>query len=655
MKYIVGIDTGGTFTDGVVVDREGDLLLRLKVVTTPYDLTECFIELLSRAAEKVGLDVGTFLSRCESIRYSQTIATNTFITKTGTKLGLVVTRGYEDDLYSGRRSPPLLNLVSRDLIAGVEEDVDQSGIVRSPLSQRGALEVVEQLLDKGARALVVSLRNSYANPVHEDMILEVVKKEYPPHYLGSVPLFLSHKVVKIRDDYVRTCTAVVNAYIHRRMATYLYKAEDYTRANGYNKQLFVVTSDGAVSTIPWTKAISTIGSGPAAGVIGAYLIMKQIYGLNQVVTVDLGGTSLDMGIVKGGVPELTYYTMLDGITVFQPMISVESLAVGGGSLVKLSGDKVLVGPESAGSMPGPACFGRGGDQPTPTDANLLLGYLDPEGFLGGSIPLKLELASEAIRRSVAGPLGVDVVEASCMVRRSVDEKIAVSLRTFLERRGAEGKVTCYFYGGGGPLHACSILSRLKSLERAYVFPYSSEFSALGCCMLDIGHHYYREVRRADSTKLRDILEDMIDRARRDIEGEGFSADEVALEALLYAGYGSGFVPIPLNADAYPDQATGDGEALIIILKSVIPTEKPRFKAMDKSTPDSAHALKGWREAYWTNIGMKRTPVYEMHMLRPGNIVDGPAIIQAEDTTVLIEPEFTYSVDEFGNGVIERSE
>ncbi|MCS7142181.1 MAG: hydantoinase/oxoprolinase family protein [Aigarchaeota archaeon] len=646
MGYIIGVDTGGTFTDGVLVDTEGDIMIRVKVVTTPYDLTECFLDLLERIADRLGIDLPTLLVRCESIRYSQTIATNTLITKTGTRLGLIVTKGYEGDLYSGVNDPALFNFVDRSLVIGVDEDIDSSGKVAVPLSNADGLAAVEELIDRGAREIVVVLKNSYVNPVHEEMILQLVKEEYPPHYLGRMPVYLSKDIARARDDYLRCCTSVINAYVHRRMATYLYKAEDYVRSNGYARPLFLVTSDGTLSTVPWTKGISTIGSGPAAGVLGAYFVARRLYDHQRVVTVDMGGTSLDIGYVTEGSPIVRYYSSLEGVKVFQPMINVESIALGGGSIITVTDGEIRVGPKSAGSTPGPACFDRGGEYPTPTDANLLLGYLNPKNFMGGAIPLNVEKAAEAIKRVVCDHLGLSVEEASIRIRTLVNQIAARSVKSFLERQGPSSKIAVYIYGGAGGLHACSIISNLGRHAVGYVFGFSSAFSAMGCCTLDIGHHYYVELSRDADMKL--LLNELLDRARRDLEGEGFFMKNAACKATVYNIDNDSVTELPLNQGSMPNRM----DVGILVIRAIIPSPKPAFVKMPEETKDPLKALKGRRSVYWDDLGPIETPVYEMSKLRPGNVVEGPAIIEAEDTTVPVEEGFTYTVDVYNNGRIE---
>lgn len=668
MGYIVGIDTGGTFTDGIVVDTETMQRLKLKVPTTPYDLNECFVDLLKGAAEKLSLNLQDFLSRCENIRYSQTIATNTIITRTGIKLGLIVTRGHEDDLYlsqrvnkwEDKRKQAAFSFISRDMVAGIDESVDDSGRIVKPASTEEILSTLERLIDLGARAIVISLKNSYLNQAHEIAIRNVVKSEYPPQYLGRVPTFLSSDVARIKDDHARTFSALIDAYVHSKMATYLYKAEDFARENKYGRPLLLVNSDSALSTIARTKALSTIGSGPAAGLSGAYTIARGLYGSENVVTYDIGGTSLDIGLVKSEAPEVTYYVDLEGDKIFQPMIDVTSVAIGGGSIVHLEGKDIQVGPKSAGSAPGPACFDRGGVDPTPTDANLLLGYLNPDNFLGGRIKLNTERSKEVIDNVVAKPLGIDdIFEASYAVRKATDKKIIDSMRAFLQEKsgGNQRKFIAYSYGGGGPVHVCSILSAIPEIESAYVFPFSSEFSAMGCCLLEMGHHYYRELSSKESGSLDKITNEMMETASKDMAGEGFSQDSVSPPVVgIYANGGATFTPVGDDSRGKIEQLQrSEKEPMVLSLKWQVKTAKAEFRKIQSSGRSTKEpVLKGKRSAYWPGLGLTETSVYELDSFTQQSIVKGPCIIESEDATVVLEPKFQYSVDEYGNGYIKRT-
>jgi N-methylhydantoinase A/acetophenone carboxylase len=389
--YTIDIDIGGTFTDGFFT--QGGQATSCKVPTTPHDLTVCFLECIQEGANSMGVPLPEMLQRTAVVRLSTTVGTNAIINKSGPRLGLIVTKGYEGSLYGGDEPAPVLDsIVPREMIVGVEEEIDASGEVRKEIQADQVLWAVRHLVNQGARMIVVSLRHASLNSIHERRIKEFVRARYPEHYLRSVPLQLSTDVSDMPADYERTNTTLLNAYLHRDMARSLYRAEDRLRDAGFNRPLLIVHSSGGVARVAKTHALHTYSSGPAAGVVGASRL-ASLYGLPRVLTTDMGGTSLDVGLVVEGRYRASLTPRVDGIPLSTPMIEVESLGAGGGSIawVDPSG-RLAVGPQSAGAMPGPACYDKGGREATVTDADVVLGYIDPDYFLGGRQRLNKERA-----------------------------------------------------------------------------------------------------------------------------------------------------------------------------------------------------------------------------------------------------------------------
>lgn len=648
LTYTVGIDTGGTFTDSIVMNNATGKTTKAKVLTTPFDLTVCFREVLEAEAEKLQMPLADFLSACEDIRYSQTISTNAIITRTGTKIGLLVTAGHESDVYGS--GPEARTFVDSELIRGVEILEKSEGGKVAQLNMTKTRETLDWLVDHGARAVVVALKGSFDDPAAELAVRDLVRNEYPPQYLGRVPIFLSHEMAKISDDRVRTCTSIVGAYVHHSMRTYLYRAEDFLKANSHRHPLLLVKSDGTLSTIPWASAAGSIGSGPAAGVLGARLLGKQLYGLQEVLTMDIGGTSLDCALVGEG-SLLTPYTELEGMTVFQPMVRLRSAPVGEGSLVRVVDGRIQVGPRSAGSTPGPACFGRGGTEPTLTDANLILGLLDPSNFLGGRIQLSTEKAEAAIRKEVADPLGLNLLEASWAIREAAEESMIKALRSLpLEKKI---NLSMFCYGGGGPLHICSLMNIIDEIGSAYVFPFSSEFSAMGCNMLDISHSYYSEVI-PDEVALERTRNALTERASMDIAGEGLDIRQGSFESSLYSQNMSVTMQDVLGGSrGHTGQKLGP---LIYSLTWRAESRKPVFIKSSSTSPGSLDsALKRTRMVCWNKSGPEDTRVFNLNKLECGHRVRGPAILESEDSTVVLESGYHLLVDEFGNFRIGRKE
>jgi N-methylhydantoinase A/oxoprolinase/acetone carboxylase beta subunit len=376
--YTVDIDTGGTMTDGLVWD--GTTMVTVKVDTTPHDLTVSFRELLGEAASRLGFgrDLGAFLDEVSLIRWSSTITSNTLAERKGAKLGLLVRPGSERSLYGDGPSPAVGTLVAERNVVGIGANADGQSA-----DAQGVLDAVRGLLEDGARRICVSL-DSFPETRQEQAVKRIVESQYRDHYLGSVPVLLASDMAQVDDGQTRTHCALINAYVHSQLATSLFKAEDMLRYDeGWTGALLVGHTNGGVARVGKTKAVDTIESGPVFGTHAAAWYARQ-YGLDRVVCLDVGGTTAKASVVQGGQPRYIRDGSVFGIPVSIPLAMLRSAPLGGGSIVRPdSGGGVLLGPESMGAAPGPACYGLGGDEATLTDALLVLGYLDPDGFLDG--------------------------------------------------------------------------------------------------------------------------------------------------------------------------------------------------------------------------------------------------------------------------------
>ena len=689
VSFIIGIDTGGTFTDGYFIrDREAR---KAKVLTTPHDLTTCFLDCLREGAKLFSIPLEKLLRDTESIRYSTTIATNTVITKTGSKLGVIVTRGYENTLYRDPASPdpsPLDTFVKPSLVAPVNERIGDGGQEEQELDEEEALKAAERLIDAGAR-IVVALKNSDRNPAHELKIRQIIRDEYPRQYLGAVEVLLSHEAAATRNDFIRTNTAILNAYLHRNLAHYLYKAEDDLRASGYRWPLLVVSSHGGLSRVSKTKALQTYGSGPVAGILGA-LAVAHYYGYEDLVLTDMGGTSFDIGLIENGRIERAGQPRIEGIPIHLNSLAIESMGIGGGSIAEVDGNgRLKVGPRSAGALPGPACYDLGGGEPTVTDADVVLGYIDPNYFLGGRMKLNKERAYSAIEDRIARPLGLDVTEAAQAVRKVADAHMGQAVYKETALKGYDPKsLLLVAYGGAGPTHCCSFSQHL-GIKRILTLPFSPVFCAFGGASMDILHTYEKGKRIVMSSPhgreyLKDcgefnaVVEELRDRALRDMRGEGFGAEKVSFNLELDMKWGTQlnttrmasprlllgdeddvveickafeefYVRLYSRAAAYPE---GGIEIESFLLQALLPTVKPQLPKYDLDGRDPIKALKGKREVSWEE-GLRSTLVYERGLLRPGNEIQGPALIEAEDTTLVLPEDYRLKVDQHLSCVLER--
>lgn len=659
--FTIGIDTGGTFTDSFVSDADGRHWT-VKVPTTPHDLTVCFADAITQSATAVDLPREEFLRRTTVIRFSSTIATNTALTLSGPKLGLIVTTGNEKDLYGAAEGEAILRFIPPTMVVGIEEEVTADGEVNREPDPDEVNRLVRELLERGARIIVVSLRNGAANPANELAVMRTINESHPRHYLGAVPTLLSSHVSAVADDAGRTAAAVVNAYMHKKLASSLYKAEDDLRSDGFRHPLLIVTADGTVTRVAKTRALSTYQSGPAAGVHASALLCRT-YDLLTALTADVGGTSTDFGLIAGGEPIQARRLDVGGLDVAQLSIDMFSLALGGGSIASVDDGTVHVGPESAGSAPGPASFGLGGQDPTPTDAWLVLGYLDPAYYLGGRRRLLPELARTALDERVGGPLGVSTEEAALEVKEAAERVVARGIEEMLQRPSTQAalgdtslrELSLIAYGGGGGILLPSVAKRL-GIGKVYLSSLSPVFSAFGVSTFDVRHRY--ETRASlNGMPVEEILAPLVDAARRDIRGEGF--DQTAATLTVSANDDDGktlFVDAPISDIARRIEALklASGSPVVLALSASCEVPKPGLPTLpdDAGAPD--HASVGPREVILPD-GRRSVEVYSRDNLRDGAELSGPCLIESSGSTYLVPAGAMCTVDRFGTAIIELSE
>lgn len=654
MTFTIDIDTGGTFTDGFV---SGPGIARaVKTPTTPHDLTECFLNCIRQGADSVGLHLEDFLEQTEVVRFASTVGTNALIERNGAKIGLIISKG-------GRALAPLNEtgtpgIVSADMLIEIGDELTASEI----------LEHAQSLIDAGAQCLVVALDGSENDPAREREIRQTIKAEYPRDFLGSIPVFLSSDIT-VRDGYgERINSTVVSAYSHSRLARLLYKAEQELRARRYRGPFLIGHNDGAVARVAKTRAISTYNSGPAAGLVGARAIGK-LYGERDVISADMGGTSFDIGLVSEGKLNVALRPMIEGYRINVPMNEVEALGAGGGSIAGVEDGKLFVGPRSAGAMPGPACFGLGGNDPTVTDCNLVLGRIDPENFLGGARKLDAGKAREAVRSKLAKPLGISIEDAALSVINRVDKEVGEAIGQL--RQSASSDPLLIVYGGAGPLHACKV-AETAGLKRIAITPFSAVFSAFSSSLMDVGHSYIRAVNECEiSSKLREqvtqLVGQMHDTALRDMRGEGFDISNLSwqLNAILHPKDGSEIQisvdisePLsPVAMDALHDaiiQAVPDVTRMsavgLFVSAAIRHFDFPEHPLEEAS---SEHAKTGMRSVTSDQSQQSQTPVYDLAQLKPGNALEGPALIESDKTTVWVAPGWKANIDRFTNLMLTK--
>jgi N-methylhydantoinase A/oxoprolinase/acetone carboxylase beta subunit len=707
-RNTIDVDVGGTFTD-LVLNLDGASSYR-KVPTTPYDLSVGFMQVVEEAATEAGLSLDELVGRVDTVRYSTTVAMNRLLERSGPRVALIATEGHEDATLIGkgaqwidgtrldeRRALPHQHkpvpIVPREMIAGVRERVDGRGQVIRPLDEDHVREQVRGLVDRGARAFVVSLLWSFLNPEHERRVKEIIREEYRDYHVGYLPVILSSEVVTRLGEYGRTNTSILDAYLQRSMQIELSGTWDKLRERGYRGPFFMIHNTGGCADLFKTTASRTYNGGPIAGLIGARDIAKLL-GSPNVVTADVGGTSFDIGLVVGdSVRNYEFNPVVDTWMVATTMLQSLSIGAGGGSIAWINkdlGGRLEVGPQSAGSYPGPVAYNLGGTQPTVTDANLVLGHLSPDAFFGGRMQLDRDAAERAIREHIAEPLGVETVEAAALIRRIIDDKMASAIRKEVTLRGYRpSDFTIFAFGGGGPTHVAGYSGEIP---RAVMFPFSPVFCAYGSSIMDVVHLYERSQRMlflrpftgaptSDYEQFNSIVREMMEEARREVESEGLSWDDamVSLELdMLYGGqihskrasspllfieseddvravyqrfeqeFSEAFSPLAVNVPGgvYIDT---------FVLRVAIAGQELNLPELEVGGSDAGGAQIGTRQAYWPETGgWAETPVYQFEQLAPGNVVTGPAIVQADYTTAVIPPGRTFTIDKHGLGILETS-
>jgi len=703
----IDIDVGGTFTD-LVLNLDGHTV-QAKVPTTAYDLSVCFLNVIEVGAQELGLTLDQLLQRISMVRYSTTIAMNRLIERKGPRLGLITTEGHEDAILIGRgaqwvdgsrlherrnlasQNKPV-PLIPRKMIVGAKERIDGRGQVMRPLHEDDAREKIHRLVDRGARGFVISLLWSFLNPAHERRLKEIIREEYKEYHIGYLPVVLSSDVLGKLGEYQRTMTAVLDAYLHRSLQIELSAMWDKLRDYGYKGSFMMVQNTGGVAEIYKATASRTYNGGPVAGLIGARDIARQL-GYRNVVTSDVGGTSFDIGlVVSADVRNYEFNPIIDRWMVGIAMIKSLSIGAGGGSIAWLNrnlGNRLEVGPHSAGSYPGPACYNQGGTEPTVTDADLVLGYLNPDYYFGGRMKLNKDAAERAIRK-IAKPLGMNMVEAAAMMRRIVDENMSSAIRKEVVLRGYRPEEFVLFaFGGGGPTHSAGFHG---DIPQTVIFPFSPVFCALGSSIMDIVHVYessrrmtfiepYTGRAAVDREAFNAIVRGLKEQAQEELAAEGLDPNDAVytLELdMLYGGlihskrtatpglflsskedvwafykqfeqeFSESFSPLIVNlpGGVYIDT---------FVLKAIVPSHKVEMIARELHGPDPGAAQKGSRQAYWpAQKGWIETPVYDQERLLPGNELMGPAILESEYTTVVIPPNMTYRVDAYGLGIMSSA-
>ena len=701
--YRVAIDVGGTFTDCLVLDERSGDLRQFKAPTTPPDPSVGCIDALSKAATAYDLGLPDFLGKVGLLIHGTTLATNTLINEDGARTGMITTKHFRDMLeirrgYKNVRIsmynvfvPPYKPLIPRRLRLEAEERVLYTGEVLTPLNEDEVREAARRLGDEGIESVAIGFLHAYANPSHELRAAEIVREE-----LGAdVYVTTSSQILPVWREWERFSTMAVSAYTGPAVKRYLLALEDRLAGNGFTGSLMMMLSDGLVETVEncIPRAVYLIGSGPAAAPAGAVHLGAET-GHKNLLSFDMGGTSIDIGVMmRGEVPTTTEGWVQDERVAIK-MVDIVSAGAGGGSIAWIDSLGLLrVGPNSAGSDPGPACYAKGGQDPTVTDADLALGYIDPDFFLGGEIRLDAVKARQAIMERVAEPLGMTLEEAAQAIMTAVSSFTADEINEVSTRRGIDVRdLTLVAGGGAGPAHA-ALIADLLGLPHVIIPSVASTYSAFGMFAMDVGRNYARSyITRfvdLDADRVKALYEEMEQEAVAGFEEMGYQADDVSFHRTADLRYIGQFheveVEMPIDPGRDPAETAEETfrasvfrdaggmemldaveeaienfhakhydlytfnmpwqgvELLTFRLRATVPKAPFELHRIPEGGSDPSRALKSHRDC-WFDGARVSTPIFDGGRLRAGNRIPGPAIIEEPTTTVVIPGSFTATVD-----------
>lgn len=692
MTYI-GTDIGGTFTDLVLLSDDGEARI-FKALTTPDDRTRGVLDAIEQAAAATGVSSEKLVSDLRYFSHGTTAATNAFIERKGARTGLLITRGFEDTLriqramagwigmasheishFSKRRVPE--QIVPRELIQGIVERVDYKGQVIAPLDEEKARLSIRALVAQKVESIAISLLWSFRNPAHEQRLVELVKEEAPGVFVTASSL-----LVPIIGEYERTSTTSINAYLGPVIHRYIVGLESAVRGYGFNGPISIMESGGGVLPADEAafQAANLLTSGPAGGVLASQNLGKLL-GYENILTADMGGTSFDVGLIVAGRPLLETVREEGRFHVALPSIKVTAIGAGGGSIARVRDGHLTVGPESAGSTPGPACYGRGGVEPTITDADVVLGIIDPKYFLGGKMGLDVKAAHEAVRTFVADPLGMDVVEAASGIREVANNQMADLLRRVTLRAGYDPRdFVLMAYGGAGATHAHQF-GAVAGIGRVIVPNTGPAHSAYGTVTGDrhrsfslaIGQHAPARFRKAsdhiDINAVNAGLATLEGRTKRALGesvtiqrfvGMRFRQQVHELSVEVPAGkLDAAHVDALVDAfEVQYERIYGKNTALrisgieftVLRVEGTSPVIKPKPRKLDGAGRSNAPV--DTRKVYFYGHGFMPTAIYRIEDIGPGHRLIGPCIIERPDTTIVVGPGQSAEMETYANIVIQ---
>ncbi|EDP65335.1 5-oxoprolinase (ATP-hydrolyzing) [alpha proteobacterium BAL199] len=686
-RYVIGVDVGGTFTDVFILDQQTGTGEIRKVPSTRPDQSQGFLAGIRSGVDTVGA--------VATVVHGTTVGTNALLERRGAATGIITTAGFRDVLEMRRRDRPTTwglwgqfePVIPRDRRLEVPERVLADGSIHTPVDLDAVTAAAKRLLADGCEAVAVAFINAYANTANEEAALEAVRAVWPNEHVTG-----SHRILPEIREFERISTATLNAYLQPVVANYLQRLQDALRGDGFAGDVLIVQSNGGVMTVDTARRvpIRTALSGPAAGVIaGAHIATSA--GFPNIVTCDMGGTSFDVSLVVDGQTALTPQTSIDfGMVVRQPMIEITTIGAGGGSIAWVDrGGLLQIGPESAGSDPGPVCYGLGNDRPTVTDANVVLGRINAERPIGGKLArLDVEAAKAAIETTVGKPLGLSVMAAAEAIIKVANSRMAGAIRLVSIERGHDPKsFVAMPFGGGGALHAGALIKEV-GLAGALVPRFPGVTSALGCVIADMRHDFVRTINGLldtvdidavdhEAAAFRDEGQALLDRA-----GVAFEGRETLVELdMSYLGQ-THTVAVPLTIRDGDGGSDGLGierdavraafearyrevygrvlERLPIRVLNVRVTavgRRPKFglSILAPGADGSVEAAARGRRPVFVDGAWHDAAIFDRLALPVGAVIPGPAVLEQSDATIFVEPDLQAEVDRFGNLMVRRKE
>ena len=680
MGFRVGIDTGGTFTDSISVDDNG-VTQTAKASTTPGNLIVGATNVLDGLAKRNNMSRKDFLSQVTTIVHGTTTGTNIIHTRVGPKMGMLCTKGHRDviqirqvpkeEMYDWKHDFPEV-LVPRYLRKEVVERIDKDGKVWKALDEDSVREATEFLKKLEVESIVIAFLYSFLDPSHEKRTSEIVKEVYP-----EVEVTISSDILPAIGEYERTSTAIINAFIAPAVNKYTKQVQSFLKKEGFNGQFLYIQNNGGVETaeVALEKPATLAMSGPAAGPSAA-ISAGKLHNENNLLSIDMGGTSFDIAIVNDGTFLTKTQSLIEDHRFSLPVIDVSAVGAGGGSLAWFDVTGTLrVGPKSAGADPGPACYGKS-NEPAVTDADVVLGYIDPDYFLGGEMKINRSLSEKAIKEKVADRLGISVEEGAASMYRIINSVMADSVSYTFTRRGYDPRDYVVCSGGAaGGVHALPIAREL-GIKKVLIPKYAPIYCAYGMLGVDLKHdftrHYTTPGDHLDIERVKDLYQEMETEGLAILEKEGIAEEDRVLVRTMNAQYFGQFRGIEVEWPSGPitEESIAEG------LKNFHREHKARYGHSDEDYPylfsswgvsaigkippvivttvgksgaDVSDAVKTIRQAYFDE-GFVETTIYDGDKLNRGNVMEGPCIIEERMTNIVVPPGFTVKVDDYGNYV-----